>query len=253
MLHMDLISPFNLVFYTFHPMLIQQGQGFYDKDGNVLICNANAVRAAKLMYDMINVDKIVYTKAGMRSPGFWTAVNEGVIVTVPGASWFTFGLKEQVSTQAGKWKVMPMPTFEKGKGHAPSIGGSTVVITSQTKSPKLAWDFVQFGFLTKEGQLAAYKGGGIFPCLLEALQDPIFDETDPYYGGQKVTRFFADLVKDVPLFYYMPTTREDWETVTKHLIGSLSNKTSVEDALNAAATQMVKGLKSVGIDSKIVR
>jgi lactose/L-arabinose transport system substrate-binding protein len=253
MLHMDFVNPFYLIFFTFHPLLVQQGQGFYDKDGNVLVSNANAVRAAKLMYAMVNEDGIVDTMSETRSPGFWTAVNEGKIATIPGASWFDFSLKDQGATLSGNWRVIPLPTFEKGKGYVPSIGGSTIVITNQCKNPDLAWEFIKFCGLTKEGQLAAFNGAGIFPCFLEALKDPVFDKPDPYYGGQKVSRFFADLVKGIPLFYYMQTAREDWETVDRYLSESIMKKTSVEDALDKAAVQIRDNLKVAGYNSKIIK
>lgn len=253
MITLDFVSPNNLVFLFYHGLLVQQGQGMYDKDGNVLVSNDKAVRAAQLVYDMVSIDKIAHTKVENRTPGWYSAVQDGTIITIPGAAWLQYSIETNTMGLDGKWRVMKMPAFEKGGSRATNIGGSVFVIPSQTKSPELAWKFVEFISLTVEGQIAMYKGAGPFPTLIEAYNDPYFDEPDPYLGGQKVRRMWAEIAQEVPEFYYMPTTREDWDILNAYLIKICNNEMGIQEGLDKAAEDIQKGLIAEGFDSKIIK
>lgn len=253
MITLDMVSPNNLVFMFYHGLLVQQGQGMYDKDGNILVSNDKAVRAAQLVYDMINKDNIAYTKAEIRSPGWYSAVQDGAIICIPGAAWFQYSIQTNTTGLEGKWRVMKMPAFEKGGNRAANIGGSVFAIPSQTKSPELAWKFAEFCALTLEGQMAMYKGAGPFPCLLEAYNDPYFDEPDPYLGGQKVRKMWAEIAQEVPEFYYMPTTREDWDILNSYLIKIINNEIGIQEGLDKAAEEIQNNLIAQGFDSKIIK
>ncbi len=253
MITLDFVSPNNLVFMFYHALLVQQGQGMYDKDGNVLVSNDKAVRAAQLIYDMVNKDKIAYTKSEVRSPGWYSAVQDGTIICIPGAAWFQYSIETNTTGLDGKWRVMKMPAFEKGGVRAANIGGSVLVIPSQTKSPELAWKFAEFASLTYEGQMTMYKDSGIFPCLIETYSDPYFDEPDPYLGGQKVRRMWAEIAQEIPEFYYMPTTREDWDILNSYLIKIVNDELGIQEGLDKAAEEIQSGLIAQGFDSKIIK
>ena len=253
MITLDFVSPNNLVFLFYHGLLVQQGQGMYDKDGNVLVSNDKAVRAAQLVYDMVNVDKIAYTVAENRTPGWYSAVQDGTIITIPGAAWFQYSIETNTTGLEGKWRVMKMPAFEKGGNRAANIGGSVFAIPSQTKSPELAWKFIEFISLTVEGQIAMYKGAGPFPSLIEAYNDPFFDEPDPYLGGQKARKMWAEIALEIPEFYYMPTTREDWDILNAYLIKICNDEMGIQEGLDKAAEDIQQGLITIGFDSKIIK
>lgn len=253
MITLDMVSPNNLVFMFYHGLLVQQGQGMYDKDGNVLVSNDKAVRAAQLVYDMINKDKIAYTKAEIRSPGWYSAVQDGTIICIPGAAWFQYSIETNTTGLDGKWRVMEMPAFEKGGSRAANIGGSVFSIPAQTKSPELAWKFVEFSSLTLQGQLTMYKEAGPFPCLIEAYNDPYFDEPDPYLGGQKIRKTWAEIAQEIPEFYYMPTTREDWDILNSYLIKIINDEMGIQEGLEKAAEEIQNGLIAQGFDSKIIK
>ncbi|HPX42468.1 MAG TPA: hypothetical protein PLF51_18665, partial [Candidatus Hydrogenedentes bacterium] len=58
----------------------------------------------------------------------------------------------------------------------------------------------------------------LFPCLMTAFDDPLFDEPDPFYGGQKVRRLFAQDIERIPTL----TRTKDWNEAMRYITQALS-------------------------------
>jgi ABC-type glycerol-3-phosphate transport system substrate-binding protein len=67
----------------------------------------------------------------------------------------------------------------------------------------------------------------------------VFDAADPYFGGQKVSRLFGDLTKQVSGVYYTRNFAEiDQNIVRPHLFKIFNQQESLDEGLKAAATEM---------------
>ena len=78
-------------------------------------------------------------------------------------------------------------------------GGSFYAIPrkSAPANKSLAWDFIRLMTLDRDLQLAAFKGYDAFPALLDAHEDPFFDEPLPFLGGQKARLIWREAARRI--------------------------------------------------------
>ena len=198
------------------------------------------------MLDMVNEGS--FSQMEYRQPGYFSALESGDIAAVLGASWFGGILKTQAPRTEGLWRIAPMPAFEPGGVRTSNQGGTTVAILEQSKNKELAWEYLRFSLLTAEGPIRIYEYSGVFPAFFPAYESPIFGEADPFFGGQKAMRIWADQAKDIPLYYYMPTSPEDDYVVNAALVDILLGNATIEEALNEAKVKIIDNLKNYGIE-----
>jgi multiple sugar transport system substrate-binding protein len=70
--------------------------------------------------------------------------------------------------------VAPLPVGTKGKVY---LGGTGNAIGAFSKAPKLAWDYITSGALSKDGEVAALKDIGSIPARLDMVSDPAVTES----------------------------------------------------------------------------
>ncbi len=99
---------------------------------------------------------------------------------------------------AGKWGVALMPTMAAGQVRAANDGGSGFVIPDQSQNKEAAWAFVEFLTTRKESQNKVFAYGDIFPALESAYDDPLYVESDSFFGGQQTRKLYVEVVKQIP-------------------------------------------------------
>ena len=77
-------------------------------------------------------------------------------------------------------------------------GGSFLCIPSDGKNKEAAWEFVKFITTRKESQLHMFQSSNIFPAILAAQEDPIYDEEVAFFGGQQVYRLWIEAARQAP-------------------------------------------------------
>jgi multiple sugar transport system substrate-binding protein len=80
--------------------------------------------------------------------------------------------------------VAPLPVGSKGKVY---LGGTGNAIGAFSKAPKLAWDYVAGGALSKTGEIVALQDIGSIPARLDMV-------TDPAITSSPITSGFAALI-----------------------------------------------------------
>ncbi len=243
----DYIRARTLAFYYFRPLLLQLQSGYYDKYGNVLLGDEASVQVTELLYDLVNTDQIVYMDALYREPPWWSAIKSGDIGAIFGGAWMAGLLKFEAPELEGAWTFAPVPAFEKGGNRATNQGGASVCIPAQSKNQEAAWEFVKNAFLTKKSVVAMYKEWNTFPVIMNAYDDPVFSEPDPYFGGQQVGLIWTKLATEIASYYYMPTSIEDEDRVNLALIDILQGKVDIQEGLNQTAEAIKESLKRLGI------
>ena len=227
-------------FYWWRPLAAQLGSGYFDNSGKIAIDSPEAKRVTKWMYDVQNTFAASLKGVSYwESPAWWSALKENRVAAAIAAPWMISMLEGEVPEQAGKWKAIPMPVWDEGNPNSGLLGGASVVIPAISKNQEAAWKFLEYACLSQEGCVAQYKAGGIWPSYLPAFQDPVFDAADPYFGGQKVSRLFGDLTKQVSGVYYTRNFAEiDQNIVRPHLFKIFNQQESLDEGLKAAATEM---------------
>jgi ABC-type glycerol-3-phosphate transport system substrate-binding protein len=227
-------------FYWWRPLAAQLGSGYFDTKGEIAIDSPEARRVTQWMYDVQNTYSVALKGVNYwESPAWWSALKEDRVAAAIAAPWMISMLEDEVPEQAGKWKAVPMPVWDDGNPKSAQLGGSSLVIPAISKNQEAAWKFLEYACLTQEGCVTQYKTGGVWPSYLPAFQDPVFDEADPYFGGQKISRLFGDLTKEVSgVFYTRNFSEIDQNIVRPHLFKILNDQESLAEGLAAAAQEM---------------
>jgi multiple sugar transport system substrate-binding protein len=74
-----------------------------------------------------------------------------------------------------------------------------------------AWAFIKYSMATKEGQNGMFAAVDYFPGYIPAWDDPMYNEADPYFGGQKTRELWVNISKNVQVTFstLMDATVED--------------------------------------------
>ena len=110
------------------------------------------------------------------------------------------------------WGAFKLPAFERGGLRTSNLGGSVLVIPDQCASKEAAWAFIEYALCTREAQVAQYANFDLFPAYLPALEDPYFQRSDPFFGGQQAPALFAAGVTGIPVL----NRTADWVEATSY-------------------------------------
>jgi len=203
-----------------YEILIQQNGGqVFDERGRIAVNTRQSVQALNVLKRLLASG--ICANVQMWRHDFMAGLKSDTIATYPMAVWFGGTIKDTVSEYAGQvsdWGVFRLPALEKGGLRTSNLGGSVLVIPDQCRQKEAAWAFIEYALCTREGQVAQYKNFDLFPAFLPALEDPYFDEPNPFYGGQKVSRLFATDITRIP-----PLNRtRDWVQALRYLEQALS-------------------------------
>jgi multiple sugar transport system substrate-binding protein len=138
------------------------------------------------------------------------------------------------SKVAGKFKVLPFPTFEGG-GKAGILGGDNLVISTYSKNPGGALKLIDFMTSAEIEKQNAAKFS--FPPSLNAT----FDEPEV----KKALPFAAELKQAVTQAKARPVSpvyRQISQAIYKNVNAALAGNVSPQDALKTTQSQMDKAL-----------
>jgi lactose/L-arabinose transport system substrate-binding protein len=201
-------------------MLIQQNGGqVFDDQGRIAI-NSPQTRQALATIQKMRAAGIC-SDVALWSQEFLAGLNDESIATYPIAVWFAGTIKDTVKDFAGKkadWGVFRLPAITPGGLHVANLGGSVLVIPAQCRNKAAAWAFVEYALCTNAGQLEQYRSMSLFPAYLPALETPVLDEPDPFFGGQKTGRLFATDVMKISKLNRTPA----WGEAIRYLDQELS-------------------------------
>lgn len=201
----------------YYEMLIQQAQGgIFDKQGRIAVDSPATRKVLRVLR------RILQSKAradiSVFSHEFFASLPKDSIATYPIAVWFGSSVKDYAKQTSGNWGVFRLPAIEPGGLRVSNWGGSVLAIPDQGKHKDESWKFVEFALCTRETQLANYRDSDLFPALMTTFDDPLFDEPDPFFGGQKVRRFFSQDIEKIPV---LNRTR-DWNEAMRYISQGLS-------------------------------
>ena len=212
-------------------LLYQAGGGMFDEQGRCIIDNKAAVDALTLYVNMIKdgvCTVVTGASADFNSPDWYAPFKAKQLTACLGAEWFGLNLKDFVPEMKGQWRARPLPVFKTNGARTSIQGGTCKGITSFCKRPDIAWDLIRMAQLTAKGAELWYKKTAVYPVYLPAYKSPLFQEKDPFFGGQKVGQLIGSIAAEVPSIYVKQGHSFRW--------GSLSDsyKILLEEAIYPA-------------------
>jgi ABC-type glycerol-3-phosphate transport system substrate-binding protein len=182
----------------FETLLWQQGTGYIDPKGNVILDKDPKVQQTLEFIGRFWKDNLAADQEPWTDPWYKSQSN-GSAATVIDAVWMGTFFKSFIAPKAaGSWGVFMLPVWQAGGSRASNDGGSVLGIFEQSSQKLAAWAYVQFHLGRDQSQLQIYQKTDIFPSLKSSFQDPFFQEGDPYFGDQKVRSMFADIAAKIP-------------------------------------------------------
>ncbi len=225
----------------FQQLLAQQlGTGVCDAKDEVVVNDEGNVRALELIIKMI--DAGIGGDVPPWTPAEFASWKNGMVATVVNASWMKGIIEGQAPETAGKWGIMKIPAFEEGGTRVSSAGGSGMVIPKASENKEAAWAYVEFFLLNGDTQVEAYRAGAPIPSIMSTYDDPVFEQPEEFWGGQKVGELYTELEPQVPTYYYGAHWREVlysilpigiWEAVT----GKKDPQTALDDVKQTIETR----------------
>lgn len=171
-------------------LMLQNGGGTYDPEGNLIMDDPANVEALQLISDMYHEHQILTIPPGgyHHDPNYYNFINEGKVASVWMPQWYMIRFKEFMPDLEGKMVVRPLPAFEEG-GFVSTMGGGTgTAITKQMDPEKLevAMEFLEFSKLTYDANILIWTSFGFDPFRLDVYEAPELSEPDPYFSDEQV-------------------------------------------------------------------
>jgi arabinosaccharide transport system substrate-binding protein len=126
-------------------------------------------------------------------------VREGYVIGLLAPDWFVGSIRTGLPDMAGKFKLMPLPAWEKGGRRTSVLGGTMLGLTKAGQTPEVAWGFAKQLYLSRTGAAGLYAADRIISPVKANWPESFYDAPDPYYCGQPIGRMFIQLAPDVPL------------------------------------------------------
>ena len=221
-------------------LLLQQGGGFFDEDGNVIIDNELAIETLEFFTALFNEHEIATPVYGTwhGDPSNFAAMQDGKILSILAPDWYVGILKSQVPQMAGKWKAIGMPAWQPGGRRTTTRGGTMIGITKQCENPDRAWELLKFTYFDRPGLINRYETTRIIPPLKAAWDAPIFKEPDAYLGGQPLGELFIQLAPDLPARYQNPYWSEAADLLNDAIFAAVTEKQTPREALTELAKKV---------------
>jgi multiple sugar transport system substrate-binding protein len=140
---------------------------------------------------------------------------------------------------SGKWAIAPAPISKKAGSY---LGGTGLVIPTGAKHGDAGWKLAQF-LLEPAQQELVYTKAGAAPATLKGLASPAVSLPNPYFGGEKPFRIFADALASATPFPYVAAWSDIDTALTDASTSVMIGKSTPSQALTAAEKTANAALK----------
>ena len=211
-------------------LMLMNGGGTYDKDGNLIIDSPKNAEALQFMADLKLVDRIAEDTpgGGVESPEYYAALNAGKIASMWDPEWYIERFTDLNPKLSGKIAVRPMPIWPDKPGtFASAMGGGTgTAITDQIDSGKLqlAKDFLQFSKLTTEAGVRIWTKLGFDPIIKDAYKDPAVSKPLPYFNNEPVMNVIENMQANLASEYLGPNYPDVWSIMNAKVCSEIVDK-----------------------------
>lgn len=233
----------------FNGLLWQNSAKMYSYSGDkwhVSVESAQSKQVADYWQKLIDA-KLVRTDLANGSTQMYAAYQKNQIASYVGAAWGYSMFRDNLPKQAGKWSIVPMPTWGTNAASG-DWGGSTVAFM---KGSKNLYESVKFNtWLNTDPSALAMENklGGLYPAATGGLALPALSQGVPYYNNEKIFDVFADSSKNIDTsFTWGPTQKTVNLSLQDAMAKAAAGDGTLSDALSAAQSSALKSMKAQAI------
>lgn len=179
-------------------LMMQAGGGLFDENGNATLnLPVNVHVLATAVSWCVGPGRIAADLSETSASGNKLRL-DGYAVSFLLADWACARWKQDLPGLAGKMKLMPLPAWTPGGRRTSVRGGSMLGITRQAPDFEAVWGFAKYLYLSPELARSLYRESDTITPIISFWSDPVFDEPDPYFGGQPKGRLYIEQAPHVP-------------------------------------------------------
>jgi multiple sugar transport system substrate-binding protein len=227
----------------------QAGANWWTASGNtwqVGINDAATQQVASYWQGLVN-SKVISPEPSW-SPQWLTDMNKGNLVGWVSAQWAPNQFPSIAPSTAGQWVAAPLPAWTAGSKAVGTWGGEAEVVTSSSKHPQQAAEFISWMNSSQEGLNLLIKNVAVFPAATFArsssalLTPPTFMSDQPGYNA-----LMASVSKSVRGFQiWGPDASVTFSSYSDAFASALQNHTTFANALSTVQNATVSDMKNAG-------
>ncbi|MDH6143652.1 lactose/L-arabinose transport system substrate-binding protein [Kitasatospora sp. GP30] len=176
----------------FQLLMQLQGAFYFNLDGKITLNSPEAARALTLIKEMDDAGLLADVQGSPGITGYDTAVKSGKVAICPDPAWYGGYLETLAPDLKGDWQLILPPAVTPGGSRSAIVNSTHLAVSGTSKNQRAAFAFAEFALTRPDSQVSIFKAKGIFPALLKAYDDPVFHQSDPYFGGQKYAEVFVE-------------------------------------------------------------
>lgn len=235
--------------YLFN-ILWSRGIGFFNENNEVTIDSPEVIESLEKLGEFWEADLV--SDALEWTDQWYAELNASIdgetepFATVMIGAWMGSFLKSWIAPdQAGNWGVAMMPAWEEGGVRAANQGGSNLFIPEDSENPEAAWAFIEYMVLNPEVHVQHFAFSDYFPAITSTYEFPIFEEEDPYFGGQVTRELYAEVAQQLPSApiygeFGITMSNNTATAMQNYALGNMSAEEALQEA--AAAVRLETGL-----------
>ena len=220
--------------------LLQRGGQVFNENSEFVLGEESNRQAA---LDVLNLFRAGLDNGSIHayvSGEFWgpspiTAYREGRLAGAIMPDWYSdYILKPQAEDMAGQWRIARMPIWDEGMSHKTSVwGGTGFAVSRESENAELAWELLQYTYVTEESQLKRFEEISYYPTMPSAFMNQrVIGLEDPYYNNQKPGEVYAEIVDDVPIWYQSVYRAAFEEQMANEMVAFFAGEISAEEVLD---------------------
>ncbi len=217
--------------FWFMPYIWNNNGSMFDNEGNVTFNSQETKESLQLWRDLIAKYKVAPPSSPQWAAGdAYHSFVSGKLATFLSGNFHVTSLMHDAPDINFGIALMP-----KGKGEYATFGGGNMIgITTQSKYPEEAWDFVEFAF-SEEALVEA-----LAPNMLLLPRPSLYD--NKYYEEIPQMQDFADFIQ-YAVTPYTFKYNEIYDPVLYYIQGALLGKIPVDEAIEKCAEEIEEAVK----------
>src|SRR5690606_19941864 len=184
------------------------------------------------------VEEGVINNKPMYTPEWNAALNNGTEVGWLSAVWAPGVLAGNAADTAGKWKMAPMPQWDASKPATGNWGGSATAVTSQSKHPEQAAQFVTWLNSSQEAVNTLVAEAGIYPANIPAQAEALSSPPEFFSDQADFYTIAGETAQTAGSFTYGPNVNVAYSAYNDEFAKAAETKS--KSAFVAAVTAMQK-------------
>jgi len=216
------------------PYIYYAHKNFFDEDYNVAINNPKTLQV--LQYAKQARDLGLDAQSTLWVEEWYSMLGDGQIATVIAGGWFGGFLKSFIDPEgAGNWGVVPIPEDPQQ-----NWGGSFLAIPEASQNKEAAWAFIEFAMATADAQNRMFVAVDYFPAYKPAWENPLYQDSDFYFGGQKTRALWAEIADSPGKIITTPMDSAAEQAFNAEVARMLNEGLDPQEALNAAEQAIIE-------------